>query len=135
MSKRGKVLLAKYGGSGAFTAVLAYAYIALRDFDGAKLVEKYRMLSDAFTVPGVVLLMLGCLIGAANMGALDGITYAVGFAFRSLIPGGRHKDEKYFDYVERKREKRIKGYGFLFIAGGVAMAIAIVFFILFYSIY
>ena len=134
MSKRVKVLLAKYGGSAAFAGVMAWLYISLRDFDGAKLADKYRMLSDAFTVPGILLLMFGCLIWISNLGALDGLAYAVSFAIRSLIPGARYKDEKYGDYVERKQENRVKGYGFLFVSGGVTMAVAIVFMILFYSL-
>lgn len=135
MSKRVKLLLAKYGGSAAFVALMAWLYINLRDFDGAKLVDQYRMLSDAFTVPGILLLMFGCLIWISNLGALDGLAYAVSFAIRSLIPGARYKDEKYADYVERHREKRLKGYGFLFISGGVTMVVAIVFMILFYNLY
>lgn len=135
MSKRLKTRLAKYGGAAAFVWLMAWLYISLRDFDGAKLVDQYRMLSDAFTVPGILLLMFGCLIWISNLGALDGLAYAVSFAVRSLIPGGRYRDEKYGDYVERKREKRVKGYGFLFISGSVTMAVAIVFMILFYSLY
>ena len=135
MSKRVKVLLAKYGGSAVFVGFMAWLYVSLRDFDGAKLVDKYRMLSDAFAVPGMLLLMFGCLIWISNLGALDGLAYAVSFAIRSLIPGGRNKDEKYGDYVERKREKRIKGYGFLFLSGGMTMAVAVVLMILFYRRY
>ena len=135
MSKQGKTRIAKYGGAAAFAGLMAWLYISLRDFDGAKLVDKYRMLSDAFTVPGILLLMFGCLVWISNLGALDGLAYAVNFAIRSLIPGGRYKDEKYADYVERKRENRVKGYGFLFISGGMTMAVAIVFMILFYMLY
>ncbi len=130
-----KVRLAKYGGSAAFVGLMVWLYMSLRDFSGAALVDKYRMLSDAFTVPGMLLLMFGCLIWVSDLGALDGIAYALTFAFRSLIPGGRHKDEKYADYVERKRKKKAKGYGFLFASGGVTMAAAVVFMILFYTLY
>ncbi len=135
MSKQIKVLLIKYGSCAVFVGLLAYAYIALRDFAGAELVDQYRMLCDAFTVPGILLLMFGAMIWSLNTGALDGITYAVTFAFRSLIPGGRYRDEKYADYVERQREKRVKGYGFLLISGGAAMAVALIFMALFYTVY
>ena len=134
MSKQIKVLLIKYGGCAAFVGLLAYLYIDLRDYAGAQLVEKYQMLCDAFTIPGVLLLMFGALIWVANAGALDGLSYAVTFAIRSLIPGGRLRDEKYADYVERKRENRVKGYGFLLIAGGVTMAVAIVFLVLYHTV-
>ena len=132
MSDRVKSLLIKYGCSTLFVAVMAYAYIAVRDFAGAKTWEKMVMICDALTVPGMLLLMVGALIWAANTGALDGITYAVGFAVRALIPGGRHKDERYADYVERQREKRVKGYGFLLITGAVTIAASLLFLGLYY---
>ena len=130
-----KTRLIKYGSCGAFVALMAYWYIDLRDFAGAALVDQYRMLCDAFTVPGILLLMTSALVALSNMGALDGLGYAMGMAIRSLIPGGRIKDETYGDYVARKREKRIKGYGFLAISGAVTMAIAVVFWMLFYTVY
>ena len=98
--------------------------------------EKYRILCDAFTIPGVVLVMLGALMAISNEGALYGISYVLGYAFRILIPAKRHEHEKYYDYVERKKgEGQVKGYGFLFVVGGASLAIAIVFMILFYRLY
>lgn len=132
MSGRWKI---KYGGAAAFVGSVAWLYVGLRDFAGATPAERYRMLSDAFTVPGVLLLMLGCLIWISNLGALDGISYAIGAAVRSFVPGGRHGEEAYGDYTRRKRENKIKGYGFLFLSGGVTMAIAVVFTALFYNVY
>lgn len=119
--------LIKYGASAAFVGLTAWLYISLRDFNGAMPQERCRMLSDAFTVPGFLLLMLGCLIRAGNMGALDGITYALRFVVRG-------REESYGDFVERKRRSG-KGCGFLFLSGGVAVAVSVVFLILFYSMY
>ena len=135
MSNAWKTRLIKYGGSAAFVAALAYVYLSSREWDGISLMDRYRFLCDALTIPGVLLLMFGCLIWCANMGALDAISYAVGTCIRSLIPGARLGiDEKYADYVERKKQNRVHGYGFLFIAGGVTMAVAMVFFALYYSV-
>ena len=135
MSKRAKARLAKHGGAAVFVGFMAWLYISLRDFAGANLADKCRILSDAFTVPGMLLLMFGCLIWFSNGGVLDGLVYGARLAIRSLIPGGRYRDEKYADYVERRRQSRVKGYGFLFLSGGAAMAAAIVFIILFYTLY
>ncbi|MGN0999666.1 MAG: DUF3899 domain-containing protein [Faecousia sp.] len=136
MSEKGKANLIKYGSCALFVAVMAWVYIAQRDFAGAELVDKFRYLADAFTVPGVLLVMAGALVWASNQGAMDGLGYSVGNAVRSLIPGGRAKpDETYADYVERKRANRVKGYGFLFLSGGIAVAIALVFMVLFYCLY
>lgn len=128
--------LIKYGGCAVFTALMAAAYIGLRDFEEAALVDQYLMLCDAFTIPGMLLIMVGCLIWASNLGALNGLSYVVRIAVFSLIPGKRlERDEAYGDYVARKREKKLKGYGFLFISGLIVMAVAMVFMMLFYSLY
>ncbi len=135
MSKNVKVRLIKYGVSIGIGLLLAYGYIALREFSPAPLVEKYRMLCDAFTIPGVVLLMSGALMSVANAGALEGVGYVLSQGFGMLIPGKGLGTETYEEYIERKREKRVKGYGFLYISGALFLAVALVFIILFYSIY
>ena len=115
---------------------LAYLYVGLRDFAGVSLMEKYRMLCDAFTVPGLLFLMLGLLMSISKQGALDGVTYVVSHGLKMLIPGHHDKQEKFIDYVQRKREKnKGKSFGFLYLTGAIYMGIAIVFLILFYNLY
>ncbi len=138
MSKRLAKSLTEYTCCAVAVGLLAWVYLSQRDFAGAALVDKYRMLCDAFTIPGMTLLMIGLLSWVASQGALDGLTYCVRFAIFSLIPGKRvDRDEKYVDYVLRKREKRKegKGFAFLFHSGLVTMAVALVFMALFYSLY
>lgn len=132
MSKKAKTNLLKYGISITVCIALSLFYVCVRDFFAQDLAGKYRILCDAFTVPGVLALLSGALIAVTNRGALDGITYATTHAFMTLFPGGRLRTEKYYDYVQRKREKRIKSYGFLFVVGGIWMALALIFMILFY---
>ena len=134
MSKR-KTNLIKYGSSAAFVALLAWIYVSVREFGPAPLVEKYLILCDAFTVPGMLLICFGGLMWASTTGVLDGISYAARYAVFSLIPGKRlERDEKYGDYIERKSQNRVKGYGFLFFSGLATMVIAVVFMMLYYSL-
>lgn len=99
-------------------------------------VVKLKLLADCFTVPGVVLIMISVFCWLSSQGAVDGIGYALGGLIRSLIPGAWRKEpEKYYDYVQRKQEKRKGGYGFLAITGCVFLLIAIVFIVKFYQIY
>ena len=134
MSKEAKIRLIKYASAFAFVAIMAYIYIAARDFAGSALYVKCWILCDALTIPGVLLIMIGCLVWASNLGALDGIGYIVSFVGRRLIPGKAAKmDEKYGDYVERKRNKPIRGYGFLVISGCITMVGALVFMALFFA--
>ncbi len=127
MSKRVKKRLIKYGGCAVFVGLMAWGYIALRNFNACSFAEKLTMLCDAFTVPGMLLLMVGLLITLANAGAVDGLAYALSVAGKALIPGGRKRTESYADFVERRNEKHAKGYGFLLISGGVTMGIAMIF--------
>lgn len=130
----------KYGISAALTLLLAYAFVsfrveALSDLARLSDVELYRILCDAFTVPGLLFLMAGLLMTISNAGALDGVGYVVGNAVKMLIPGRAAKMERYKEYLDRKRENRPKGYGFLYVVGGAAMAVALVFLFLFYQVY
>ena len=129
--------LIKYGVSISLSLLLAFFYVYVRvdfaDPGATALVEWYRIICDAFTIPGLILLMLGCLMSLSNTGAMDGLGYVVSIAVKMLIPFGNKKDERYYDYYQRKQQQgKVTGYGFIFITGLVFMAVAMVFFVLFY---
>ena len=130
-----KARLLKQGITGTVCMALALFYCAVRSFGSLPLVEKYRVLCDGFTIPGLLCLCVGVLIWVSNDGFFYGLGYCLQVARNALLPGGRRKTEKYYDYVERHRQKPVKGYGFLFLWGGICMAAAIAFLLLFYSIY
>lgn len=126
--------------SSLFVLALAALYIGLRDFFNQSLVDQYLMLSDAFTIPGVLLILLGCLIWATDLGGFYGIGFVVNYAKKSImsfvVPGALGDIENFHDYVERKKaEGRITGYGFLYIVGGIALGISFIFMYLFYQLY
>ena len=135
MSETLKKNLAKYGGCALFTALLTGLYLSQFDLAALELQDWIRYLADGTSSSGILMIMVGALIWASNEGAMDGISYAVKYAVRSLIPGGRaEKDEKYGDYVARKRANKVKGYGFLFLSGGIVLALGLVLTALFYLI-
>lgn len=138
MNKKARSNLLKYGITTFVAVLIASAVINLHGYDEAMTAaDKYRILSDAFTIPGVVLMLCSLLVFVSNQGIFDGISYALRYAVKSLIPGlGGQKQERYSDYIERKREKGgIAGYAFLFHVGLVFFLIALVFIGLFYSAY
>ena len=135
MSERLRNNLLKYGITGVVCIAVAALYCGLRDFSQLDLVNKYRTLCDAFTIPGLVSICVGILLWASNDGAFYGLGYCLNVAWKALLPGGRYKMERYYDYVTRKREKQVTGFGFLFVGGGVCMAVALVCMALFYRIY
>ena len=95
-----------------------------------------RILSDAFTIPGVTFLMLGLLVVVSGAGAFDGLGYALSWAVKSLVPGkAAGRQEKYADYVARKREKgRPAGMACLPVTGALFTAVGVVFLILYYQV-
>ena len=132
MSARVKTNLAKYGTCAVVTALLIWAYLGPRDFAGAALQERCRLLCAAFTIPGLGMVLLGSLLWASNEGALWGISYCVRVAISALMPGARREGyERYGDYVARKMQNPVRGFSFLFISGGSAMAVALVFWMLY----
>ena len=136
MSKRAKVNLLKYGLAIVLVIALAVTFLVTNPIAGKPLDDQYRILSDAFSVPGLLLIFTGLFILVNNAGALDAISYCLSIAISALIPGKRiHGVEKYADYVERRRGKTITGYSFLFVVGGAALAVSILFVVLFESVH
>ena len=131
-----KKTLTKYVVTVAVAAGMVLLTLNLHGFSeltGRK--EQILLLANAFTIPGVILVMLGFLVMVANGGFFNGVAYAVTYAVRLLIPGPNKGGERYGDYVERKRAAgKVKGYGFLFITGVVFVLIAVVFTVLFYTV-
>ena len=135
MSEKAKTNLIKYGSCLAFTALLAMVYLGDKNMSALTLQQQLRYVSDVFFVSGVLQLMTGSLIWASNQGALDGVSYGFSMAVRSLIPGGRSKkDERYGDFVERRRAKNVKDYRFLFLTGGILAAIGLILVVFYYAV-
>lgn len=134
MKSNGTKLLIKHLSTAFICGIIAWMYISSREFAHVSKLDQYRILSDAFLIPGLVTVLIGCLFVISNRGGLDGISFMVGRAVRMLLPGVKKKDEKYLDYVEHKRSNPLRGFGFLFSVGGTFCVISIVFMILFYQL-
>ena len=137
MSDRAKINLTKYGITCGLAFVLIWIYCSSRDLFLQSTMERWRILCDAFTLPGLTYIMVGFLMMIANEGFFDMFSYAASKAAGMLLPGRGFADkhEKFYDYVMRKRDKRVTSFGFLFVVGGVLMAFALVFMGLFYGAY
>lgn len=100
--------------------------------------ELFKTLCDAFTVPGVILILFGVLLLIANAGAFDGVSYGIRRAIAALIPVYRGKVEKYAEYKEKKEQKREtdKGFSckFMFFVGLGFFAVSLIFLALYYSV-
>lgn len=102
--------------------------------DAAGEADRYRILADAFTVPGVVIFLLGVLAALADEGVFEGVNYAVIYAVKMLIPGIVKEQESYGDYIVRRRERgKLGGHGFLYATGSLFLFAAVVFVGLYYA--
>lgn len=134
--KKAVTAILKYSIATGVAAGIAVAIMSARGvFDGSlPLDQVYRYLSDAFFIPGAILVLFGALVFISTTGFFDSISYIGMVAIRALIPGMRmNKGERYVDYKERKSEGRISGYSFIFFVGLAFLAVGIIFTALFYT--
>lgn len=96
--------------------------------------DRYRALCDTFTVPGVLLTAFGALLWVAGEGALIGVSWLVKYAVFALIPGKAADRVGYREYVEMHKDKPKHTHLYLFAVGGVFLAVAAVFLILFNNV-
>ena len=123
-----KKYLAAFGAMGLVTGLI----LTLRELSKATdVAERYRILADSFTTPSIIIVMVGLLVWVAGEGTFDMISYGLGRGINSIIPFRQQKDETFYDYKMRKKDKRIKGYSFLFISGGIYFIPALIFNILY----
>ena len=131
-----KKTLIKYSVTTAAASAVAVLSLYLGGYStDISAVEKYKMLCNAFTIPAILLIMLGCLVAISTSGFFDMLSYAFSRAAHAFIPGGRKADETFADYKEKKAEARFSGYSFLIVVGLAFLIVAIVFMILFYRVY
>ena len=135
MRRSRKVNLLRCLSAAAVGGAVAWLYATSRWEADMTPVLRYRVLCDAFTIPGAMMVLFGMLMSLNNLGALDTIAYLMSFLPRIIAPGAFGEPEKLIDFVERRREKRTKGYGFLYIVGFLYLGIAIYFLVLFYRVF
>ena len=101
-------------------------------FKQTDLQEIYRILADAFFIPGALLLLITAFIALSNQGSVDAIGYMLKRFGQMIIPFVKKKHERYSDYVENK--KRVHGYSFLGWTGLIYFAIGMLFTGLFFTV-
>ena len=133
MNKELKTQLIKYGVTVLAGALAVWGVLRLEDYrECVSDADRYRVLCDGFSVPGVLMIMFGALVKLSEEGALDGVSWAMGNLFKSLIPGMSMKKEPYDEYVARKHGEKAGGkILFLFLTGFAFAAVALIFLLLY----
>ncbi len=138
MSKKAKRTLVSYVIAVLLGAGIAVFVASNYGFgDAASAMDRYRILCDAFTIPGVMLLCCGVLSWIADQGTFDSLAYAGRSLLRIFHREERHV--RYYEFVEERREKRAKKekghFLFLIVTGAAFLLVAVVFMLLFYNLY
>ena len=131
MTRQQRDRLLKYGLTSVLTAAVVIYYAASRNLFQLEKLEMYRVLCDAFTLPGIFLMLFGLMMLMNDLGALDTIAYFGHYLLHTFMPVAFGKGQSYLDFIEERRAKQKKGYGFLFIVGGAFTLVGVVFLLIF----
>ena len=127
--KRSVKYLSAVLAAGAMTTIVLWA----NDFGKTEETwMRLKLLADAFTVPGVLLMMVAALIWVSSDGFFDGIGYAGRTAIRMVLPFFSMEEERFYDYKRRRANNRIRGYSFLFYIGATFFVISLGFLAAYY---
>ena len=113
----------------AVAAVLAILLILSRGiFQEKELDMIITIISDAFFIPGVLLICVGLIVYASNEGLFLSISYGFKVIGRTITAkkDERLMDEKYHEYYARQIEKKAKCKHFL-IVGAAFIVISLLF--------
>ena len=128
-----KTTIIKYSISTGISLGLVFFILWLHQYwDQTELVEKYKILSDAFTVPGLLFILVGLLVALTNEGSLTALGWMLKRMFKLLNPFSDKNIERYSDYMESRQ--KVTGFSFLFYTGLAFAAVSIVFLVLYYSV-
>lgn len=89
--------------------------------------------SDAFSVPGILMVCFGLLVLGSNGGAFDMLSYAVKGIFRLFKKDPL--DRKYggfYEYQQARREKK-RSFWYLIIVGGAYLLVGVVLLIVYFQ--
>lgn len=130
-SKRGKLI------GYIITNVICISFALLQIFNNdlfhqTEILRIYHILCDAFVIPGILCLLVAALVALSNEGSLDAISYMLRRLGQTLIPFIKKNDERYADYVAKK--KRISGYSFITWTGLAYFTVGIIFLVLYFIV-
>jgi len=127
VSIRTRDLILKYAITFLSGGLLFGVHMSLNFDSSASQTEMLKVLCDAFTIPGILLISFSLLLWASSLGAFDGVGYGIKMALMMLIPFNWRKDpEKYETYLERRKNSRAKGFWYMLFVGLFYMALALI---------
>ena len=136
-NKNFKQILIRYAICLAVATAIVFGVLVISNYWGqTQLSQKYRYLSNGFSVAGILFISFATLFFLSDEGSFVGVGWAMKSALRVILPFMGTKDaETYKSYHDRKTSRnRAKGYFCVFLTGTIYLAVGIVFMILFNSL-
>ncbi len=130
MLQEKKKLLLKYLVCFGVASLIAVAVFAIDGFFTDDIAVNMQILSDGFSVAGILMLLFAGMLFISSEGALIGIGFVMRNVVLAFIPMGRTKHELYAKYRERKLAELKKQsdhcvlfIGLLFLVIGIAFSV------------
>ena len=132
-----KKILLKYGLTVLAAAAMVFGCLYLNNYSSdMALLEKYKCLTNAFSIAGVMLLCVGAMVWVSTTGFFDGIGYALKHMAGMLVPGYFKVESSFADYKTEMADKRKSSpVAHLIIVGAVCMVITMIFLSKFNALY
>ncbi len=102
--------------------------------DADTLQERYRLLANAFTSPGVILIMIGILVLISREGTFDMLGYGITKAFYRFSQRSDRAFESFYDYKQRQIAKEKGSVVPFFAVGALFTAVAVLFTLLYHTV-
>ena len=90
----------------------------------------FHVLTDAFFIPGILLLGIGGLVFTTNEGVFDPIVFGLKTFWGMFSKKLKRSDETYYDYRMARQDKKL-AFGFLLICGLFFFAVSMVMYYLY----
>ena len=133
MNEAKKELIIKYAICFIVASLITVAVFWSSGFFTDNIGVNIQVLSDGFSVSGILLILFAGLMFVSGEGALLGIGFVMKSVLMWFVPMGRMHHETYAQYRERKIGKTKKrGDNCIFVTGLIFLAIGIIFNIIWY---
>jgi len=133
VSNEKKDLLLKYAVCVGIALLITVAVFWSKGFFTDSASVNIQILSDGFSVSGILFSAIAGMMYVSGEGAFIGIGFALKNAVLAFIPGGRKRQERYADYRERKLGTLKKGSDHCILVTGLTfLGLGILFSVIWY---
>ena len=134
MNQEKKALLTKYLVCFGVASLITFVVIWIKGFFTDNLAVNIQILSDGFSVSGLLLLLFAGMMFVSGEGALVGIGFVMRNVVQAFVPMGRRYHESYAQYRERKLGKVKKpGDHCIFVIGLLFFSIGVILTVVWYT--